>query len=155
MDPVQIDDVLEVPAHQHINATHGSDGDVLGIGPHLGRDHPLSNVGFGEFHCLGIKLKSLDVRLGHRGKTPAHLVRGAGQFLHREGGHNEDELASDKALHEPDGILREFLVLAAPDHWRVDVDPSLHDFIVHRLGAIALRSAQRTANRHAVFARPG
>ena len=32
---------------------------MLSIGPHLGRDHPLSNVGFGEFPCLGIKPKSL------------------------------------------------------------------------------------------------
>src|SRR3989304_5964 len=115
VDPVQIDDVLEVPAHQHINATHGSDGDVLSIGPHLGRDHPLSTVGFGEFPCLGIKLKSLDVRLGHRGKTPTHLVRGTSQLLHREGGNYEDEFACHKALHKLDRVLREFLVLATSD----------------------------------------
>jgi hypothetical protein len=79
-------------------------------------DRPLSNVGLGEFPRVGIKLKSLDVRLGYRSKASAHLVRGAGQLLHRKGGHYEGEFASDKALHQLDRILREFLVLATADH---------------------------------------
>lgn len=33
MDPIEVDDVQEVPAHYHINAANGREGDVLSVNP--------------------------------------------------------------------------------------------------------------------------
>ena len=62
MDPPQVDDMLEIPAHQHLNAGDGRDGDMLGVGPHLASEHPCSNIGLCKFARFSIELKSLDVR---------------------------------------------------------------------------------------------
>ena len=55
------------------------------------------------------------MRLGHGGKSPPDLDRCFGQLLHREAGQNKDEVTSDKALHEPVGVLGELFVLAGTD----------------------------------------
>ncbi len=62
MDPPQVDDMLEIPAHQHINSGDGRDGDMLGVGPHLASEHPSSNIGLCKFARFSIELKSLAVR---------------------------------------------------------------------------------------------
>lgn len=81
MNSVQVDDVLEIPAHQHINAGHGSDGDMLGIGAHPGRDHPLANVGFCKLPRFRVELESLDVCLRHQCQMLAHRGRGRSRAL--------------------------------------------------------------------------
>ena len=116
MNSAQVNDVFEVPAYQYINSGHAGDGDVLRISTHLGCEHPRSKVGFCKVSCLGVELERLDVRLRHRSEMLEHLIRGGGQFLHRKSGHDEDEIASHKTLHEPDGILGELVVFTTSDH---------------------------------------
>lgn len=126
MNPLQVDDVLKIPAHQYRDAAYGRDGDVLGVGPHLGGEHTCGNVRFRKFNRLGIKLQRLDVRFGHGGKSPADRGRCRRQLLHREAGQDENTLTSDEALHKPDGVLRELFVLAPAHDRGVCVDPDRH-----------------------------
>jgi len=113
VDPLQVDDVLEVPAHQYVDAAHGRDGNVLGIGSHLGWEHASAKVCFCKFLGLGIQLERLDVRLGHGGKPPSDPGRCRGELLYCQGGQDEDTFTFDETLHEPDGVFGELFVLAA------------------------------------------
>ena len=160
MDPLQVDDVLEVPAHQYVDAAHGRDGNVLGIGPHLGREHASGNVCFCKFLGLGIKLERLNVLLGNGGKPSSDPGRCRGEFLYCQGGEDEDTFTLDEALHESDGVFGELFVLATTQDRGVGVDPDLHGGILsgvilssldpawHRARAASL-PAQRFGQRQA------
>lgn len=84
MDPLQIDDVLEISAYQYVDAGNGSDCDVLGIGPHRCCEHACCNIGFCKLPGLGIELERLNIRLGHGGQSRADLGWGCSEFLHRQ-----------------------------------------------------------------------
>ena len=133
MDPLQVDDVLEVPAHQDISAANCGHGNMLGVGPHIGCENSGGYVAFGELAGLGIKLKRFDVHLRHSGESPTNLDWGLAQLVQREAGENQDKLASDKALHEPNGVLGKLLVLAATQDRCVRVDPGLQRSILSEL----------------------
>ena len=143
MDPLQVDDVLEVPTDPYVNAAYGRDGNVLGVGPHLGCEHACGIVCFCKLLPLGIKLQRLNVRLGHGGTSPADLGWCRGQLLNGEAGHDEDEVTSDEAIHEADGVLGELFVLTATQNRGVRVDPQLHGPSLPAVIVSRLRHAAR------------
>lgn len=81
MDPMQVDDVLEVPAHEDIDSGYGRDGDVLGINSHPFADHVLCDVDLGEFSGLRVESKSFDVRFRNLAEVSPHPVRSRCQLL--------------------------------------------------------------------------
>lgn len=52
MNPIQINDVLEVPTDQHINMIHRGDGNMLRVHTALSSDYTFSHVRVGEATCL-------------------------------------------------------------------------------------------------------
>lgn len=74
-----------------------------------------------EFAGFCIELEHPDVVFWHRGKSAAHRGRCPGKLLHGEAGLHEDPFTPDEAVQELDGVLREFLLLAATEDGRVRV----------------------------------
>lgn len=72
MNPLQVYNVLEVPAHKDVDAPHSGDGDVLCVGSHLLREHAGREVVIRQFAGLLIELECLDVRLRDRGETASN-----------------------------------------------------------------------------------
>ena len=86
MNPVEIDDVLEVPAHQYTDSTYSRDGDVLRVGSHSGGKHRGGNVRFREFVGFCIKLEHLNVFVGDRCESATNLRRCRSELLDCEAG---------------------------------------------------------------------
>ena len=89
---------------------------MLGVGPHLGCEHPGCKVRVCKLPAFSIKLERLDVRLVHGGKSSTDLLGCRDELLHRQGGQDEDACTADEAVHEPDRVLGALFVLAATQH---------------------------------------
>src|SRR5712692_2713681 len=116
MDTSQVDDVLEIPAHQHIDSGDRCKGDVQSIGAHASTNCPVGDVGGREL--LGFLRHGEhfnEVRVNERESVTNSRWRRL-QLTKRELRDHKAHVATSERLQEPTGGTTKLAVLGSSDH---------------------------------------
>jgi len=115
MNPLQVDDMPEVPAHQHIHACDRSHRNVLGVRQHPWPQHSLSQVALSEFRRRRRQAYELDVAIWHGSKHLANRGRRRFKFPERQLRKHETQVATHERIQESARGNPELVIFAASD----------------------------------------
>jgi YD repeat-containing protein len=122
LNPLEVDDVLEVPACQHVGVVDRGEGDVGSVAPEALGHGPGGEVGFGECLHLAVVGEADEGTFGEVEQHGLHVLGGVRHLLLRDGGDEPCRAAVADGSEEPGGVLGELSVEDASDDRRVEVD---------------------------------